>query len=112
MAILRKAPNGEIVSFEDGTSEEVIAETLNKKQYEHPDEGMAVDLPDGLKHIFFDMCVNQGRGAAVKILQRAINGKGGKISVDGGFGPGTKAALAKHTPESVSYTHLTLPTKA
>ena len=57
------------------------------------------DLPDDLKHIFFDMCVNQGRGTAVKILQRAINGKGGDISVDGGFGPGTKAALAKHTPE-------------
>ena len=45
------------------------------------------------------MCVNQGRGTAVKVLQRAINGKGGKISVDGGFGPGTQAALAKHTPE-------------
>ena len=53
------------------------------------------DLSDNLKHIFFDMCVNQGRGTAVKILQRATNAKGGKISVDGGFGPGTKAALAK-----------------
>ena len=50
MAILRKAPNGEIVSFEDGTSEEVIAATLNKKEYEHPDKGMAVDVPDGLKN--------------------------------------------------------------
>ena len=45
-----------------------------------------------------DMCVNQGRGTAVKVLQRAINGKGGKISVDGGFGPGTKGALAKYKP--------------
>jgi lysozyme family protein len=45
------------------------------------------------------MCVNQGRGTAVKILQRAINGKGGKLKVDGGFGPGTKRALAKYTPE-------------
>ena len=50
MAILRKAPNGEIVSFEDGTSEEVIAATLNKKEYEHPDKGAAVDFPDGLKN--------------------------------------------------------------
>ncbi len=50
MAILRKAPNGEIVSFADGTSEEVIAETLNKQEYGHPDKGMAVDLPDGLKN--------------------------------------------------------------
>jgi len=56
------------------------------------------DVSDGLKHIYFDMCVNQGRGTAVKILQRAINGKGGKLTVDGGFGPGTKAALAKHKP--------------
>ena len=44
------------------------------------------------------MCVNQGRRTAVKILQRAINGKGGKLSIDGGFGPGTKSALAKHKP--------------
>ena len=29
------------------------------------------------------MCVNQGRGTAVKILQRAINGKGGDLKVDG-----------------------------
>ena len=63
------------------------------------DKNKVDDVPDDLKHIFFDMCVNQGRGTAVRVLQRAINGKGGKISVDGGFGPGTKAALAKHTPE-------------
>ena len=44
------------------------------------------------------MCVNQGRGTAVKVLQRAINGKGGDLKVDGGFGPGTKGALAKYTP--------------
>ena len=57
------------------------------------------EVPDDLKHIYFDMCVNQGRGTAVKILQRAINAKGGDLDVDGGFGPGTRAALAKHTPE-------------
>ena len=28
-------------------------------------------MPDDLKHIYFDMCVNQGKGRAVKILQRA-----------------------------------------
>ena len=38
------------------------------------------DLTPELKHIFFDMCVNQGRGTAVKILQRAINGKGGDLN--------------------------------
>ena len=33
-------------------------------------------VPDNLKHIYFDMCVNQGRSRAVKILQRAANAKG------------------------------------
>ena len=46
------------------------------------------------------MCVNQGRGTAVKILQRAINGKGGDLTIDGGFGPGTKAALEKYKPST------------
>ncbi|SVB23091.1 uncharacterized protein METZ01_LOCUS175945 [marine metagenome] len=73
------------------------AKDIYKKDYW--DKNKVDDLPDNLKHIFFDMAVNQGRGSAVKILQRAINGKGGKLTVDGGFGPGTKAALAKHTPE-------------
>ena len=72
------------------------AKEIYKKDYW--DKNKVDDLPDDLKHIFFDMCVNQGRGTAVKVLQRAINGKGGKISVDGGFGPGTKGALAKYKP--------------
>ena len=73
------------------------AKEIYKKDYW--DKNKVDNVPDDLKHIFFDMCVNQGRGTAVKILQRAINGKGGDIDVDGGFGPGTRAALAKHTPE-------------
>ena len=72
------------------------AKEIYKKDYW--DKNKVDDLPDDLKHIYFDMCVNQGRGTAVKVLQRAINGKGGKISVDGGFGPGTKGALAKYKP--------------
>ena len=39
------------------------------------------------------MCVNMGRGTAVKILQRAANGKGRNIAVDGGLGPATIGAL-------------------
>jgi len=73
------------------------AKEIYKKDYW--DKNKVDDLPDDLKHIYFDMCINQGRGTAVKVLQRAINGKGGKLTVDGGFGPGTKAALSKHTPE-------------
>ncbi len=49
-------------------------------------------LPDELKHIYFDMCVNQGRGRAVKILQQAANAKGAGLKVDGGMGPKTFAA--------------------
>ena len=33
-------------------------------------------LSEDLRHIYFDMCVNQGRGRAVKILQQAANAKG------------------------------------
>ena len=50
-------------------------------------------LPDDLKHIYFDMCVNQGRGRAVKILQQAANAKGANLKVDGGLGPKTISAL-------------------
>ena len=50
-------------------------------------------LPDDLKHIYFDMCVNQGRGRAVKILQQAANAKGANLKVDGGLGPKTIGAL-------------------
>ena len=50
-------------------------------------------LPDELKHIYFDMCVNQGRGRAVKILQQAANAKGAELKVDGGLGPKTLSAM-------------------
>ena len=35
------------------------------------DKNRVEELPEQLRHVFFDMCVNQGRGTAVKILQRA-----------------------------------------
>ena len=50
-------------------------------------------VPDELKHIYFDMCVIQGRGRAVKILQQAANAKGANLKVDGGLGPKTIGAL-------------------
>ena len=73
------------------------AKEIYKKVYW--DKNKVDDLPDDLKHIFFDMCVNMGRGTAVKVLQRTINNKGGNLVVDGGFGPGTSFALAKYTPK-------------
>ena len=52
MAIIRKAPNGELVSFPDGTTEAQIQETFNSEQYQSakvidkPTEaGVLSDLP-------------------------------------------------------------------
>jgi len=56
-------------------------------------------VPDDLKHIYFDMVVNQGKRTAVKILQRATNAKGAKLEVDGGLGPNTLKAVNKYKPE-------------
>ena len=58
-------------------------------------------VPDELKHIYFDMCVNQGRGRAVKILQLAANAKGAGLKVDGGLGPKTLAGLKNVEVERV-----------
>ena len=72
------------------------AKEIYKKDYW--DRNKVDDLPDKLKHIFFDMCVNQGRGTAVKILQRACNAKGANLAIDGGYGPGTKGAMETYKP--------------
>ena len=54
------------------------------------------EVPSHLRHIYFDMCVNFGRGGAVKVLQRAANAKNrDKIEVDGGMGPATLKAIQK-----------------
>ena len=45
------------------------------------------------------MCVNQGKSRAVKIIQRAVNSKGGSLTVDGGMGPMTIAAIGKSRVE-------------
>ena len=37
------------------------------------DKNKVESLSEELRHIYFDMCVNQGRGRAVKILQRAAS---------------------------------------
>ena len=57
------------------------------------DKNKVESLPEDLRHIYFDMCVNQGKGRAVKILQRAANAKGAGLAVDGGMGPKTIAAM-------------------
>ena len=71
------------------TKEQAIE--IYKKDYW--DKNRVESLPENLWHIFFDMCVNMGRGTAVKILQRAAVNKGKDIEVDGGMGPATLKAL-------------------
>ena len=56
------------------------------------------ELPEQLRHVFFDMCVNQGRGTAVRILQRVCNAKGANLAIDGGMGPGTMDAINTYKP--------------
>jgi lysozyme family protein len=46
------------------------------------------DLPSGVDYIYFDMCVNNGKGAATKLLQRGLG-----VTADGIWGPKTQAAL-------------------
>ena len=54
----------------------------------------AEKMPNQLKEIYFDMCVNFGRKGAVKVLQQAANSKlRNKIEVDGGIGPATLKAI-------------------
>ena len=45
------------------------------------------------------MCVNQGKGRAVKILQRADNAMGAELKVDGGLGPKTIGAISDSNVE-------------
>lgn len=52
------------------------------------------DIPDNLKHMYFDMCVNMGTKRAIKILQKSANSKGHKLVVDGKIGSKTINALS------------------
>ena len=67
------------------------AKEIYKEQYW--DRNKVESLSEELRHIYFDMCVNQGKGRAVKILQRSANAKGADLKVDGGLGPKTIGAL-------------------
>ena len=82
----RSHPDVDIKNLtKDGAKEIYKEHYWNKNKVE--------SLPEQLRHIYFDMCVNQGKSRAVKILQRAANSKGKGIEVDGGLGPATRKAL-------------------
>ena len=50
-------------------------------------------VSDELAKRVFDFGVNAGSGTAVKTLQQAVNALGGSLTVDGGWGPHTLAAV-------------------
>ena len=67
------------------------AKDIYKRDYW--DRNHCGDLPDELRHVYFDMCVNMGRGRATKIMQETANTKGADLKVDAGMGPKTIGAL-------------------
>lgn len=75
------------------------AKEIYKKDYW--DKNKVDQLPERLRHVYFDMCVNMGKRTAVKILQRAAVNQGQKIKVDGGLGPITIEALANVPADSI-----------
>jgi len=73
------------------------AKELYKRDYW--DRFRTGSLPDRLRHIYVDMCINMGGGRAIKILQEACNSKNAtKIDVDGGIGPATIKAASSVEP--------------
>ena len=73
------------------------AKELYKRDYW--DRYRTDNLPDRLRHIYVDMCINMGGGRAIKILQEACNSKNAnKIDVDGGIGPATIKAASSVEP--------------
>jgi lysozyme family protein len=57
------------------------------------DKNRCAELPESLRHIYFDMCVNMGAGRATKIMQETANAKGANLKIDGGMGPMTVGAM-------------------
>ena len=57
------------------------------------DKNRCAELPESLRHVYFDMCVNMGAGRATKIMQETANAKGANLKIDGGMGPMTVGAM-------------------
>lgn len=62
------------------------AKAIYEKEYWIP--GHVDELPDDIKYMHFDTCVNDGVVEAIKILQRACG-----ADIDGVWGPETKECL-------------------
>ena len=77
------------VDIKDLTKDD--AKAIYKRDYW--DKNKVGSMPEQLRYLYFDMCINMGPRNAGKILQRAANNKGKNIEVDGGLGPATISAL-------------------
>jgi lysozyme family protein len=65
-----------------------MVKPLYKRKYW--DAVRADDLVAGIDYCVFDVAVNSGPGRAIKFLQSCVG-----VTVDGGFGPATMAAVKK-----------------
>lgn len=72
----------------------LMVKALYKRKYW--DACRADELISGVDYCVFDVSVNSGVGRAVKLLQQTIG-----VTVDGGFGPATLAAVKKAEENSV-----------
>jgi lysozyme family protein len=71
---------------------ETVAPLYKRKYW---DAVRADDLVAGVDYAVFDVAVNSGPGRAIKFLQSSVG-----VTVDGGFGPATLAAVKKAEEDS------------
>ena len=88
----RSHPDVDIKNLTKDGAKEIYKET-------YWDKNKVESLPENLRHIAFDMYVNQGKSRGVKILQQAANAKGAGLKVDGGLGPMTLKAITESNVE-------------
>jgi lysozyme family protein len=58
-------------------------------------------LPQALQPFTQDLAFNRGLGGATKYIQQGLNALGQKVSVDGGLGPKTLAAINQVEPRAL-----------
>ena len=82
----RAYPNEDIKSLTEESAKDIY-------RRDYWDKNRCAELPESLRHIYFDMCVNMGAGRATKIMQETANAKGANLKIDGGMGPMTVGAM-------------------
>ena len=75
-----------------------IAEAAYTTQYAAPVQLAAVTNQDIANRIL-SFSINEGPGTATEVLQRALNSLGNTLTIDGGFGSKTLAAVNAADPE-------------